>query len=408
MLSKIYPLNGLENPQDSPHQIFIQYLHDADIDTYRILNSRLFKFIVGEEVDDNPTEFHVHQEAIAQLSEPLYALTKGRSAEARAGSASLKDVTKDTFELFAQFAYTGDYSIPKTKKRNNVINSNKPGTIAPSPPNTPIETRRVNGFHGPDEAFTTDLHDKSGTGLDNEPRALPTPEKIDDDVEIINLASTNSSRKNKKKKGSRTVIKALLSEPELEPGPELAKLQPVDSGFVEPASKDQAVEPILLPVREEAQDKVSHTTLTADFQSLSFPLSAPRDNYEGTCEPATHCDADQSYSNILIGHASIYVLGDSQLIEPLKELALYKLHKTLCAFQLDDKNIGDITDLARYAYSIKGREVDEQIVGLRGLVCQYIAIHAVELSLDINFMNLLAGGGQIVKDFFRLQLQRVN
>jgi len=33
-----------------------------------ILNSRLFKFVVGENVKDNPTEFIVNEEAVAQLS----------------------------------------------------------------------------------------------------------------------------------------------------------------------------------------------------------------------------------------------------------------------------------------------------------------------------------------------------
>jgi hypothetical protein len=86
----------------------------------------------------------------------------------------------------------------------------------------------------------------------------------------------------------------------------------------------------------------------------------------------------------------------------LKALALFKLHKTLCAFQLDEENIGDITDLARYTYSKDG---NEGIEGLRGLVCQYMGIHAMELSKDLKFMDLLAEGGQIVKDFFKVGLR---
>jgi hypothetical protein len=33
---------------------------------------------------------------------------------------------------------------------------------------------------------------------------------------------------------------------------------------------------------------------------------------------------------------------------------LFKLHKTLCVFQLDDGNAEDIIALARYAYSEEG------------------------------------------------------
>jgi hypothetical protein len=119
-------------------------------------------------------------------------------------------------------------------------------------------------------------------------------------------------------------------------------------------------------------------------------------------------EQDHSYSNVLLSHASLYVLGDSQLIDNLKALALFKLHKTLCTFILDSENIGDITDLARYAYAKKDKSAEEGNGGLRGLVCQYMAIHAKQLSTDAKFMNLLVGGGQIVQDFIKLQLQRTN
>jgi hypothetical protein len=95
------------------------------------------------------------------------------------------------------------------------------------------------------------------------------------------------------------------------------------------------------------------------------------------------------------------VLGDGQLIDALKALALFKLHKTLCAFELDHENIGDISVLAKYAYSEEEKSCDDGTGGLRGLVCQYMAMYVMELSNDPRFMNLLAGGGQIVKDFFK-------
>jgi hypothetical protein len=52
---------------------------------HRIINSRLFKFIVGETIDDSPTEFPVYEEAIAQLSKPLHTLIKGNLSEAQVG-----------------------------------------------------------------------------------------------------------------------------------------------------------------------------------------------------------------------------------------------------------------------------------------------------------------------------------
>ena len=110
---------------------------------------------------------------------------------------------------------------------------------------------------------------------------------------------------------------------------------------------------------------------------------------------------------MFLAHASLYVLGDLWLIDALKVLALYKLHKTLCVFQLDDENIDDIVDLARYAYTEEAKGLEEGIGGLRGMVCQYMALHAVLLSLHAGFTELLAEGGQFVKDFFKFVIQRM-
>jgi hypothetical protein len=86
----------------------------------------------------------------------------------------------------------------------------------------------------------------------------------------------------------------------------------------------------------------------------------------------------------------------------LKALALHKLHKTLCIFKLDDKNIEDIISLARYAYREEGRGSEEGIGSLRGMVCQYMASNTALLSLHDEFMEFLAEGAKFVKDFFRL------
>jgi hypothetical protein len=42
------------------------------------------------------------------------------------------------------------------------------------------------------------------------------------------------------------------------------------------------------------------------------------------------------------------------------------------------------------------------------LVCQYMASNAGVLTLDNGFMELLAGGGQLVKDLWMFQVQRIH
>jgi len=352
--------------------------------------------VVGEEVDGRPSEFFVHEEAIAHLSKPLQDLTKGSSSEARNGSATWKDVTKETFERFSQFAYTGDYSIPQTRDRNAAV----------TPPYSPLSNgpngrHRGGSVHESNGTSTIELNDGSVPAVDNEPRRESVFEKTDDESKTL-------TKKQRKKKKSREAVKSSI----LEPSPETVQVESEPAG-TQPAepeiSEVKLEEPqqASLAEEEESIDKPSHVLVT-DFNSLEYPLIAPRNNYDGTCEPSTDFEKDHSYSNVFLSHASLYALGDIQLIESLKALALFKLHKTLCAFQLDDVNSRDIVDLARYSYSEDGKGVDKGIGGLRNLVCQYMAIHAVELSGDPNFMNLLAEGGQVVKDFFKFQLQRIH
>ena len=290
----------------------------------------------------------------------------------------------------------------------------KPVSPLSSSPRAPNGLRKRRGSEA--STFKVETHDRPAPVLENEVNRELAPEKADDDSGTILNYPTLSKKHKKKKKGKAEFQTSILElEPEsesVEPDSTQVLPEPVaEQEEPEPAEpQPQATEQDSTPsiaARVKDSEQLSRT-LTAEFSSLSYPLLAQRDNYHGTCEPATDFDKGHDYSKVLLSHASLWVLGDFQLIDSLKALALFKLHKTLCAFQLDNENIGDITDLARYAYSEEGKGSDEGTGGLRDLVCQYMARHAVELSLDASFMNLLAEGGQIVKDFFRSQLQRMH
>ncbi|CAG8980074.1 hypothetical protein HYALB_00013476, partial [Hymenoscyphus albidus] len=82
-----------------------------------IVGSRTFKFIVGEDIDGKATEFEVYEEAITGLSENLRATMTGYMVEAVEGRVVWKDVSKQTFEQFCQFAMMGGYSIPEPERR---------------------------------------------------------------------------------------------------------------------------------------------------------------------------------------------------------------------------------------------------------------------------------------------------
>ena len=55
-----------------------------------------------------------------------------------------------------------------------------------------------------------------------------------------------------------------------------------------------------------------------------------------------------------------------------------------------------------------GGALDEGIGGLRSLICQYMATNAVVLAINDGFMDLLGDGGQLVKDFFKYEVQRTS
>ncbi|KAF7959161.1 hypothetical protein EAE96_002676 [Botrytis aclada] len=256
---------------------------------------------------------------------------RGGMSESQVGCTVWDDVGKETFERFAQFAYTGDYTVPFPVHKMRELSRS-------------------------------------------------------DDSEELNLIS----RKERKKE-------ALTNQKEpFSPSPLLEVLQ----------AQNQEISNMTSRLNEFLSSR--QPRYTADFTDLIFPAPALRNNYEKTCESNEQFNPEKSYSNVFISHAALSILGDFRLVDSLKALALYKLHKALCVFQLSSKNTEDVIDLARYVYSEEGGEECHGEIGvLRGLVCHYMAVNAFIFSHDDGFMELLGEGGKFVKDFFKFNMRRV-
>jgi hypothetical protein len=311
---------------------------------------------------------------------------KGGMAESQAGCTIWYDVSKETFERFAQFAYTGDYSIPKTRKRNRVAKQEETVTDDSSSGSLHRLHRRWGKTHADPDLVVEQAEPEPANDWDVDLKASeePKPEAF---------FAYFASKKDQKKKGKP------------------AKVFPSFLEEAPPRRIEQHFEEETIPITRRDKYPERHSRVHSDdFRSLTFPLLAPRNNHYNTCEPAEHFDPDQSYTEVLLSHASLYILGDLHLIDSLKALALFKLHKTLCMFKLDDENAEDIVALARYAYSEEGGGggLDEEIGGLRSLFCQYMATNALVLSLNGGFMDLLGNGGQLVKDCFKYEVQRIS
>lgn len=362
---------------------------------------------MGEDVDGRPTEFFVHEQAIAQLSGKLNEMMKGGVSESKSACSIWKDVGKDTFERFVQFAYTGDYSIPEPENRNkDSTGRTERDATANSSNSSPSRSygkgHRLNKSEEGDEIYTNDPDD-SATLYDGE-KPIFVSSFVEEKCPDLSLESSEVRRersvgKTDRRKRSKPDIGFWKLSPDTPPVEELpSKPELLHSPVIDPETaptKDAYPEP-----------QPPSPMLMAGFRSLSYPFIAPRSHYDKTCEPRKQFVQGESYSKVFLCHAALYRLGDLWNVESLKALALFKLHKTLCVFQLGDDNNGDVIGLVRYVYSEPGKAPTQAIGSLRSLACQYMATHAVTLSHDDSFMDLLAEGGDFVKDFFRFEIQR--
>lgn len=142
--------------------------------------------------------------------------------------------------------------------------------------------------------------------------------------------------------------------------------------------------------------------LRAVFQNLNYAaeglLSSELFQHS---TPYGNGDADQDFTSILLAYARMYTLAETYLVNPLKTLALHKLHQTLCQFQLYDRRVKDIVGLCRYAcHNGYDRAEDGTLDRLRSLVVEYIAIEVASFQTHELFLNLMEEGGEFVRDFW--------
>lgn len=70
------------------------------------MQSPVFEFLVGRE----RKPMTIHKALVTAQSAPLRGLVTGSMEEANSGKVVWEDVDEDTFVLFAEFVYTGDYA----------------------------------------------------------------------------------------------------------------------------------------------------------------------------------------------------------------------------------------------------------------------------------------------------------
>lgn len=99
--------------------------------------------------------------------------------------------------------------------------------------------------------------------------------------------------------------------------------------------------------------------------------------------PEKNTDPRQSCTEIFLAHAKIHVFADYYGIEALSKLALHRLHRSLCAFELFPQRVVDVNELLRFCY-------DSEVVGLKDLASSYADCHMKTLWADHDFQVLFS------------------
>ncbi|KAF7677522.1 hypothetical protein GT037_004381 [Alternaria burnsii] len=127
----------------------------------------------------------------------------------------------------------------------------------------------------------------------------------------------------------------------------------------------------------------------------------PKTKAFADCIPKENTEHEQDFTPVFLAHVRLYTFACMRLIDPLKRLALHKLHQTLLKFKLYDRRVGDVVELARYAYDHgEDRKSNGTIEDLRKLVVEYIACEVSIIGKHKAFAPLLQEGGEFVVDFW--------
>ena len=110
--------------------------------TVRIVESPIFRFIVGK----NKKPMTIHTALVAAQSSALRTLVSGAMNEAYTKTVIWDDVDEETFALFAEFVYIGDYSFPAYP------NKNLDSTTVSSDDDDQAEIREVSQIAQPESA----------------------------------------------------------------------------------------------------------------------------------------------------------------------------------------------------------------------------------------------------------------
>ena len=191
----------------------------------------------------------------------------------------------------------------------------------------------------------------------------------------------------------------------------------IDDSCIDQVPDGAEVPPEEVPDEEEAvmQDAPGGNSGAVPFFAQQ-PKQGMRDAFYGwqlpahqetinSSAPRMNSGPEEDYTNVFLSHARVFVFAEKFDIQPLKALALDRLHGTLHSFWLYPECTGDIIALLKYVYANTGEPMDG-VKDLRSLLKLYMACSKYTLMEDQGFRDLLIeDGGPILGDFFDMVKQ---
>lgn len=283
--------------------------------------------------------FVVHSKAIAATSWYFHALVNNGMAQSQEGSVEYPDMDPGDFARYVEYAYRYDYTVPL------------PGIDRAARSNV------INGNAHSCEDAPSPAEPEPEPPLEEEPASVPEP----------------------------------VPEPEPEP---VQELETEDWGVPSWAKRK--------PAKRKPAKRTDALRKRFDERNYLTPLE-PKTAMLIDQMPKSNITFEQDFTRIFLAHARLYTFACMRLVDPLKRLTLQKLHQTLRGFKLYKQRVGDVVELARYAYDHgENRKSDGTIDELRKLVVEYIACEVSTIGKHEAFMLLLQEGGEFVADFWRI------
>ncbi len=116
---------------------------------------------------------------------------------------------------------------------------------------------------------------------------------------------------------------------------------------------------------------------------------------------------EEDYTEVFLGHARMYVFAEKYDIQPLKTLALLKLHHTLSIFTLFPERVGDIMTLLKYVYANTAEAIDGT-EDIRTMLAHYVGCEMETLTKDGEIKDLMLDNGDMLGDFLKMFALRIS